>query len=100
MSRARDHRLRRRGGGGRSSTCRGLGSTPPGYTTNRTGDVHDFDYFAGGWTTQQRRLKARGVGSTEWEESTATLCMSLYLGGIRRPARRGGRSAVRRRDGG
>ena len=57
-------------------------STPPGYTTTRTGDVHDFDYFAGGWTTHQRRLKTRGVGGTEWEEFPATLCMSLYLGGI------------------
>ena len=55
---------------------------PPGYTTGRTGDVHDFDYFAGGWTTHQRRLKARGVGSTEWEEFPATLCMSLYLDGM------------------
>jgi hypothetical protein len=59
----------------------GSEALPPGYTTNRTGDVHDFDYFAGGWTTQQRRLKARGVGSTEWEKLPATLCMSLYLGG-------------------
>ncbi len=53
-----------------------------GFTMNRTGDMHDFDYFAGGWTTHQRRLKARGVGSTEWEEFPATLCMSLYLGGM------------------
>jgi hypothetical protein len=55
---------------------------PPGYTMTRTGDQHDFDYFAGGWTTTQRRLKARGVGSNEWEEFPATLCMSLYLGGL------------------
>ena len=55
---------------------------PPGYTLTRPGGPHDFDYFAGGWTTRQRRLKARGVGSTEWEEFPATLCMSLYLGGI------------------
>ena len=56
--------------------------TPPGYTTARSGDVHDFDYFAGGWTTEQRRLKDRGVGSGEWEEFPATLCMSLYLDGM------------------
>jgi len=55
---------------------------PPGYTTAHNGDVHDFDYFAGGWTTKQRRLKARGVGSTEWEEFPATLCMTPYLGGM------------------
>ncbi len=42
------------------------GSFPPGYATTRTGEVHDFDYFAGGWTTRQRRLKARGVGSNGW----------------------------------
>jgi hypothetical protein len=47
-----------------------------------TGDMHDFDYFAGAWTTRQRRLKARGVGSNEWEEFPATLCMSPYLGGM------------------
>lgn len=37
-------------------------SDPPGYTTARRGDVHDFDDFAGGWRTLQRRLTARGVG--------------------------------------
>jgi hypothetical protein len=56
--------------------------SPPGYTTARGGSSHDFDYFAGGWTTSQRRLKARGVGSVEWEEFPATLCMSLYLDGV------------------
>jgi hypothetical protein len=57
-------------------------STPPGYTLTRTGNVHDFDYFAGGWTTHQRRLKVRGIGSTQWEEFPANLCMTLYLGGM------------------
>jgi len=55
---------------------------PPGYSTARTGTMHDFDYFVGGWTTNQRRLKARGVGSNEWEEFTGNLCMSLYLDGM------------------
>jgi hypothetical protein len=36
----------------------------PGYSTKRTGSVHDFDYFAGAWTTRQHRLKVRGAGST------------------------------------
>jgi hypothetical protein len=67
---------------GIASTATAGEALPPGYTTSRTGDVHDFDYFQGGWTTHQRRLKARGVGSTEWEEFPATLCMSLYLGGM------------------
>ena len=56
--------------------------TPPGYTLDGTGTIHDFDYFAGAWTTHQRRLKQRGVGSTEWEEFPATLCMTPYLDGM------------------
>ena len=55
---------------------------PPGYSVSRTGDRHDFDYFVGAWVTQQQRLKSRGVGSSEWEEFSATLCMSHYLGGL------------------
>ena len=57
-------------------------SSPPGYTMTRGGDAHDFDYFAGGWTTRQRRLKTRGAGGAEWEEFPATLCMTPYLGGM------------------
>jgi hypothetical protein len=55
---------------------------PPGFSTTRTGSVHDFDYFVGAWTTHQRRLKARGVGSRDWEEFPSTLCMTPYLGGM------------------
>jgi hypothetical protein len=51
---------------------------PPGYTTSKRGSVHDFDYFIGAWTTEQRRLRARGVGSTDWEEFPAMLCMTPY----------------------
>src|SRR5689334_11460842 len=58
------------------------GTVPPGYSSTRTGSVHDFDYFVGGWTTRQRRLKARGVGSNDWEEFPGNLCMSLYLDGM------------------
>ena len=54
----------------------------PGYMLARTGGAHDFDYFQGGWTTRQRRLTVRGAGSGVWEEFPATLCMSLYLGGL------------------
>lgn len=57
-------------------------SAPPGYSTARTGGLRDFDYFVGGWTTRQRRLKIRGVGSNDWEEFPGTLCMSLYLDGM------------------
>lgn len=55
---------------------------PPGYTVARTGDRHDFDYFAGAWVTKQRRLKSRGAGASDWEEFPATQCLSLYLGGL------------------
>lgn len=57
-------------------------TVPPGYTMARTGGPHDFDYFAGGWTTVQRRLTTRGVGSDAWETFPATLCMTPYLGGL------------------
>lgn len=57
-------------------------AAPPGYSMTVTGTTHDFDYFVGGWTTQQRRLKARGVGSKEWDEFPGTLCMALYLDGL------------------
>jgi len=55
---------------------------PPGYSLSLTGDLRDFDYFVGAWTTRQHRLKARGDGSTEWEDFPATLCMTPYLGGM------------------
>jgi hypothetical protein len=57
------------------------GPVPPGYSTTVTGNMHDFDYFVGGWTTKQHRLKARGVGSNDWEDFTGTECLSLYLDG-------------------
>src|SRR5262245_39278607 len=38
------------------------------YTLTRTGDIHDFDFIAGAWTLQNRRLKRRLVGSNDWEE--------------------------------
>ena len=56
-------------------------AVPPGFTMSRTGDVHDFDYFAGGWTTAQHKLKSRGTGSHDWDDFPGTLCMTPYLGG-------------------
>jgi len=47
----------------------------------RTGGAHDFDFFEGGWTANQRRLKVRGVGSNDWEEFPSSLCTKLHLGG-------------------
>lgn len=57
-------------------------AAPPGYTTARQGDAHDFDFLAGAWSTVQRRLKARNVGSQDWEAFPARLCMTHYLDGI------------------
>jgi hypothetical protein len=58
------------------------GQVPPGFSTSRAGSIHDFDYFVGGWTTHQHRLKARGVGSTEWEDFPAVQCTTPYLAGM------------------
>jgi hypothetical protein len=65
-----------------ASTERSEATVPPGYSMMRTGNVHDFDYLIGAWTTQQKRLKARGVGSTEWIEAPANKhCAVSYLDG-------------------
>lgn len=57
-------------------------AAPPPALTPPTGGPHDFDYFEGGWRATQRRLKARGVGSKDWETFPSTLCMKLHLDGI------------------
>lgn len=57
-------------------------AVPPGYSLSRTGTVHDFDYFAGGWTTTQHRLKTGSDGRKTWESFPATICLEPYLGGL------------------
>ncbi len=58
------------------------GSVPPGFSVARSGDAHDFDFLAGAWATQQRRLKARDVGSTTWVDSPGNHhCARSYLDG-------------------
>jgi len=55
---------------------------PSGYTTDRTGDVHDFDFLAGTWSIANRRLKRRGAASNEWDEFPATGHAEMHLGGV------------------
>ena len=52
------------------------------YTMERTGDLHDFDFIAGTWSMVNRRLKARGVGSTEWDRFTGTNVAQVHMGGV------------------
>lgn len=53
----------------------------PGFTMERAGNIHDFDYFEGAWTTTQHRLRTRTPGSNDWEDFPGTLCMTRYLDG-------------------
>ena len=69
-------------GAARSAAADAPAPLPPGYSLAHLGDVHDFDYFVGGWITKQRRLKARGVGSRDWEEFPAVECLTPYLDGL------------------
>lgn len=69
-------------GGNATTSSAATDTVPPGYSTQRTGSGHDFDYFADAWTTRQHRLRVRGASSTEWEDFPAALCMTLYLGGM------------------
>jgi hypothetical protein len=55
---------------------------PPGYTLQGTGDLHDFDFLAGTWRSTQRRLKARGVGSHDWDEFPGDLVNTRHIGGV------------------
>src|SRR6185437_1340018 len=53
----------------------------PGYSTAVQGGSEDFAYLIGTWTTRQRRLKATGSGSTEWDEAPPNWhCAEAYLG--------------------
>jgi len=55
---------------------------PPGFSLARSGDVHDFDFLRGAWTTRQRRLAQRGVGSAAWQEAPANQhCAAALLDG-------------------
>jgi hypothetical protein len=61
---------------------RAAAPTPPGFTLDRTGDVHDFDRFMGAWSFENRRLKARNTGSNDWDEFPAISCFTRFLDGV------------------
>jgi hypothetical protein len=46
-----------------------------------TGDVHDFDYHLGSWTSVQRRLKKRWTANPEWDEFPGRTTYVRYLDG-------------------
>jgi hypothetical protein len=65
------------------ATAPAAGTTTPSSTPSLpTGDLHDFDTFAGGWTFQNRRLKARGVGSNDWDTFPAVSCTNLHIDSV------------------
>ena len=43
--------------------------------------LHDFDFLAGTWRVEHRRLKERLAGSTEWQEFAGTSVGQLILDG-------------------
>jgi len=47
-----------------------------------TGDLHDFDFFVGDWTSVNRRLKQRWVGSKEWDVFPNTVHCESHMGGV------------------
>ena len=60
-----------------------VGQVPPGYSLAGTGSREDFNYFAGAWTTRQRQLKERGIGSTQWKDGPSNIhCATQYLDGV------------------
>jgi len=66
-----------------SVDARAAGGLPPGYTMSRTGSIHDFDYFIGGWTNQNHYLLNRGTKKARWIDFTGTSTSSICRQGIR-----------------
>jgi hypothetical protein len=56
-------------------------SDAPGSAAVMARAPHDWDWLVGSWTVHHRRLKARLVGSTEWEEFGGTLVNWTTMGG-------------------
>ena len=51
-------------------------------TTEFIGRPHDFDFLVGQWHIDNRRLRRRHVGSSDWDEFAATSQARTHLGGI------------------
>ncbi len=50
--------------------------------TGFIGRPHDFDFLVGRWHIANRRLRQRGVGSSEWLHFDATTQAFSHLGGL------------------
>lgn len=50
--------------------------------TDHRGAPSDFDFFAGAWRIQNRRLKHKNVNSDEWDEFKATQKAWIMLDGV------------------
>lgn len=46
------------------------------------GTARDFDFLIGDWSVEHRRLRARGVGSRDWESFSGTAETRALLGGL------------------
>ena len=57
-------------------------SPEPAMSPSLADGRHDFDFFHGRWTVQNRRLRERLVGSARWDEFPATLDCRPLLGGL------------------
>ena len=44
--------------------------------------IHDFDFLFGRWTVRHRKLRARGVGSDDWDDFEGSAWTEPRMGGI------------------
>ena len=52
------------------------------YSLQVTGSIRDFDFEEGSWSIWNRRLKARGVGSQDWDYFPAHSKGKVLMGGV------------------
>lgn len=60
----------------------GRSREPYRYSLDVKGDLHDFDFEDGEWSSRQWRLKERGVGSSDWDTFTGKHWAKVLLGGV------------------